>query len=154
MHGILRIALKLLVNDRGKFAALLVGITFAVLLMVMVTSMFAGVMSRASATVINTGSSLWVMNPPVKLSGGEQQRVAIARAVVSRPDLLILDEPTASLDGDTGRRIIDFVKREVLNAHRCILIVTHDSRIFEYSDRILHMEDGRLRQVEEHHVHE
>lgn len=92
--------------------------------------------------------------PPVKLSGGEQQRVAIARAVVSRPDLLILDEPTASLDGDTGRRIIDFVKREVLNAHRCILIVTHDSRIFEYSDRILHMEDGRLRQVEEHHVHE
>ena len=65
MHGILRIAFKLLVNDRGKFAALLVGITFAVLLMVMVTSMFAGVMSRASATVINTGSSLWVMDPAV-----------------------------------------------------------------------------------------
>lgn len=92
--------------------------------------------------------------PPVKLSGGEQQRVAIARAVVSRPDVLILDEPTASLDGDTGRRIIEFVKKEVLNAQRCILIVTHDSRILEYSDRILHMEDGRLRQVEEHHVHE
>lgn len=65
MNGILRIAFKLLVNDRGKFAALLVGITFAVLLMVMVTSMFAGVMSRASATVINTGSRIWVMDPAV-----------------------------------------------------------------------------------------
>lgn len=92
--------------------------------------------------------------PPVKLSGGEQQRVAIARAIVARPDVLILDEPTASLDGDTGRRIIEFVKREVLNAHRCILIVTHDSRILEYSDRILHMEDGRLSQLEEHQSHE
>src|SRR6185437_13181607 len=56
MNGILRIAFKLLVNNRGKFAALLLGITFAVLLMVMVTSMFAGVMRRASATVINTGA--------------------------------------------------------------------------------------------------
>ena len=65
MGGVLRIAYKLLVNDRGKFAALLIGITFAVLLMVMMTSMFAGVMSRASATVINTGSSVWVMDPAV-----------------------------------------------------------------------------------------
>ncbi|MBS0577771.1 MAG: ABC transporter permease [Proteobacteria bacterium] len=65
MSGILRIAFKLLVNDRGKFAALLVGITFAVLLMVMVTSMFAGVMRRASATVINTGSGIWVMDRAV-----------------------------------------------------------------------------------------
>jgi putative ABC transport system permease protein len=65
MSGVLRIAYKLLVNDRGKFAALLIGITFAVLLMIMMTSMFAGVMSRASATVINTGSSVWVMDRAV-----------------------------------------------------------------------------------------
>jgi putative ABC transport system ATP-binding protein len=82
--------------------------------------------------------------PPIKLSGGEQQRVAIARAIVSRPDLLILDEPTASLDGDTGRKILDFVRSNVLDEHRCILIVTHDGRIFEYADRILRMEDGRI----------
>ena len=81
---------------------------------------------------------------PVKLSGGEQQRVAIARAIISRPEILILDEPTASLDGDTGRTIIAFVKEKILNEKRCILIVTHDARINEYADRIMHMEDGRL----------
>jgi len=85
--------------------------------------------------------------PPVKLSGGEQQRVAIARAIVSQPDILVLDEPTASLDGDTGRTIIEFVKHQVLNDRRCIITVTHDSRIFEYADRILHMEDGKLKDV-------
>jgi putative ABC transport system ATP-binding protein len=81
---------------------------------------------------------------PVKLSGGEQQRVAIARAIISRPQILILDEPTASLDGDTGKMIIAFVKEKILNDQRCILIVTHDARINEFADRILHMEDGRL----------
>jgi putative ABC transport system ATP-binding protein len=82
--------------------------------------------------------------PPVKLSGGEQQRVAIARAIVGQPDILIMDEPTASLDGDTGRSIVSFVKENILNQNRCILIVTHDSRIYEFASRILHMEDGRL----------
>jgi len=81
---------------------------------------------------------------PVKLSGGEQQRVAIARAIVSGPEILIFDEPTASLDGDTGRMIIAFVKEKILNEKRCILIVTHDARINEFADRIIHMEDGRI----------
>jgi putative ABC transport system ATP-binding protein len=85
--------------------------------------------------------------PPVKLSGGEQQRVAIARAIVSRPDILIFDEPTASLDGTTGKKILGFVKENILNEHRCILIVTHDSRIFEYADRMIKMEDGRIVEI-------
>ena len=82
--------------------------------------------------------------PPVKLSGGEQQRVAIARAIVGQPDILIMDEPTASLDGDTGHGIVSFVRNNILNEKRCILIVTHDARIYELATRILKMEDGRL----------
>jgi putative ABC transport system ATP-binding protein len=82
--------------------------------------------------------------PPVKLSGGEQQRVAIARAIVTQPDILILDEPTASLDGDTGRNIVSFVKTNLLTPERAIVIVTHDARIYEFASAILHMEDGKL----------
>ena len=67
---------------------------------------------------------------------------------MSQPDILIFDEPTASLDGDTGRRIMDFVKTSILNDKRCILIVTHDSRIFEYADRIMKMEDGKIVGIE------
>ena len=86
--------------------------------------------------------------PPVKLSGGEQQRVAIARAIVSRPEIMIFDEPTASLDGETGRNIVRFVREQILNEHRCIVIVTHDARIYEFADRIVRMEDGRLSGIE------
>jgi putative ABC transport system ATP-binding protein len=82
--------------------------------------------------------------PPIKLSGGEQQRVAIARAIVTQPDILILDEPTASLDGDTGRNIVSFVKTNLLSPARAIVIVTHDARIYEFASAILHMEDGKL----------
>jgi putative ABC transport system ATP-binding protein len=82
--------------------------------------------------------------PPVKLSGGEQQRVAISRAIVSEPEILILDEPTASLDGDTGKRIVAFVREKILSPTRCIVIVTHDARILEFADRIMNMEDGRI----------
>ena len=86
--------------------------------------------------------------PPIKLSGGEQQRVAIARAVAGQPDILILDEPTASLDGDTGRMIVGFVRDHVLNDRRSIIIVTHDDRIYDFATRIIKMEDGRLVQPE------
>ena len=66
MKGILKLAYKLLVNDKAKFTALLVGITFAVFLMMFITSMFIGVLNHASATVINIGASMWVMDPAVQ----------------------------------------------------------------------------------------
>lgn len=82
--------------------------------------------------------------PPYKLSIGEQQRVAIARAIITRPDILIFDEPTASLDGDTGKKIISFIRDNILNEHRAIIVVTHDNRIFDFATRIIHMEDGQI----------
>jgi len=86
--------------------------------------------------------------PPVKLSGGEQQRVAIARALSGEPDILIMDEPTASLDGDTGQAILSFVQKNVLNKNRCIIVVTHDDRINEFATRILNMVDGKLSEAQ------
>ncbi len=70
--------------------------------------------------------------------------MAIARAIVGRPDILIFDEPTASLDGDTGHAILQFVKTNILSEKRCIVVVTHDDRILPFADRIIRMEDGRL----------
>jgi putative ABC transport system ATP-binding protein len=79
---------------------------------------------------------------PNRLSIGEQQRVAIARAMVTEPDLLIFDEPTASLDGETGNRILSFIKNEILTPKRAIIVVTHDNRIYKYASRIIAVEDG------------
>ena len=81
---------------------------------------------------------------PRKLSGGQQQRVAIARALVHEPKLVICDEPTASLDAETGIRVMDLLKGVATKDNRCLLVVTHDNRIFNYADRIVKMDDGRI----------
>jgi putative ABC transport system ATP-binding protein len=75
--------------------------------------------------------------------------VAIARALVSEPRLVVCDEPTASLDGETGRRVMETLRRAALAKDRAVVVVTHDSRIFEYGDRIAEMLDGRLVAVRE-----
>ncbi len=81
---------------------------------------------------------------PRQLSGGQQQRVAIARALVHEPRLIVCDEPTAALDARSGRRVMDLLREVALAADRAVIIVTHDSRIFDLADRILKMEDGRI----------
>ena len=105
---------------------------------------WAQAMSRAARYLEIVGLRSRTDLPPVKLSGGEQQRVAIARAIVTEPEILIMDEPTASLDGDTGRAIVEFVQKNLLTDRRCILIVTHDDRIADLATRIVNMRDGRL----------
>jgi putative ABC transport system ATP-binding protein len=89
-------------------------------------------------------------NRPNLLSGGQQQRVAIARALVHEPRLIICDEPTASLDAKNGHMVMDLFRDVARVPGRCVIIVTHDNRIFSYADRIAQMDDGRI--VEVHDV--
>uniref|UniRef100_UPI0026386250 ABC transporter ATP-binding protein n=1 Tax=Brevundimonas sp. TaxID=1871086 RepID=UPI0026386250 len=81
---------------------------------------------------------------PRMLSGGQQQRVAIARAIVHEPDLVVCDEPTAALDAQTGRQVMELLKEAAGGPGRAVLVVTHDNRIYRYADRIVAMEDGRI----------
>jgi len=82
---------------------------------------------------------------PQNLSGGQKQRVAIARALVSHPKLVLADEPTAALDSKSGRDVVEIMQRLAKELGSTILIVTHDNRILDVADRIVEMEDGRLR---------
>jgi len=104
---------------------------------------------RAEEVLKTMGMGERLMALPPKLSGGEQQRVAIARALVAEPQLLLCDEPTASLDGETGHRIVEQLCAVGKHPDRAVIIVTHDSRIFEFGDRIVHMEDGRIGNIQQ-----
>ena len=84
---------------------------------------------------------------PRQLSGGQQQRVAIARALVHEPRLIICDEPTAALDAASGHRVLELLKQIACRPDRCVIVVTHDSRIFSFADRIAEMEDGVVKAV-------
>ncbi|HBL13697.1 MAG TPA: ABC transporter [Cyanobacteria bacterium UBA11162] len=81
---------------------------------------------------------------PENLSGGQKQRVAIARALVCHPKLVLADEPTAALDSKSGRDVVNLMQKLVKDQGCAVLIVTHDHRIFDIADRIVHMEDGKL----------
>lgn len=90
---------------------------------------------------------------PTQLSGGQQQRVAIARALVHNPRLVVCDEPTSALDHQTGRRVLEVLKSLAVSQDRALIIVTHDARIFEFADRIAHMDDGRIVDIKTNNRH-
>jgi putative ABC transport system ATP-binding protein len=81
---------------------------------------------------------------PSDLSGGQKQRVAIARALANDPPIILADEPTAALDSDSGRQVIEMLRTFAHERNRAIVIVTHDVRTVSYADRIIHIQDGRL----------
>ena len=84
---------------------------------------------------------------PPDLSGGQQQRVAIARALVHGPRLIVCDEPTSALDGETGLKVMELLRHLGCVENRALVVVTHDSRIYKFADRIATMEDGRITNV-------
>jgi putative ABC transport system ATP-binding protein len=85
---------------------------------------------------------------PAELSGGQQQRVAIARALIHEPQLLVCDEPTAALDAHSGQTVMQLLRRVAVQPDRGVIVVTHDSRVYKYGDRIVAMNDGRVESVE------
>jgi putative ABC transport system ATP-binding protein len=84
---------------------------------------------------------------PAQLSGGQQQRVAIARAIVHCPRLVVCDEPTSALDHVTGQHVVKLLREVASGEGRALIVVTHDSRIFQYADRIAWMDDGVVQNV-------
>ncbi|HTP33834.1 MAG TPA: ABC transporter ATP-binding protein [Candidatus Acidoferrales bacterium] len=86
---------------------------------------------------------------PNQLSGGQQQRVALARALVHDPRLVVCDEPTSALDHETGQVVMQLLTRIAVKPGRAVVVVTHDSRVFGFADRIAHMDDGRIQTVSE-----
>jgi len=82
---------------------------------------------------------------PADLSGGQKQRVAIARALAGDPDIILADEPTAALDSQSGRAVMEMLTKLAHTRGRAVVIVTHDNRIVELADRIVEIEDGKIR---------
>jgi putative ABC transport system ATP-binding protein len=98
--------------------------------------------ARQILTTLGLGDRLHYI--PGRLSGGQKQRVAVARALVGNPQIVLADEPTAALDKDTGMQVVRLLKRLGQERGTTTLMVTHDSRILDLSDRIIAMEDGRI----------
>ena len=100
--------------------------------------------ARAAELLERLGLHGRIEAKPRELSGGQQQRVAFARALIHEPRLLVCDEPTAALDAETGHAVMSLLRDAALRPDRAVIVVTHDSRVFEFGDRIAHMNDGRV----------
>jgi putative ABC transport system ATP-binding protein len=105
--------------------------------------------ARASQMIAKVGLEGREKEKPFNLSGGQQQRIAIARALVHEPRLVICDEPTSALDSETGAKIMELLEEVVKAPGRTVIAVTHDTRIFQYADRMTEMLDGKVQRVHE-----
>ena len=102
-------------------------------------------LSRIREVLDRVGLIEHIQKPIDQLSAGQRQRVAIARALVNRPRIVLADEPTASLDKQSGRDVVDLIQQLAREEGASVVLVTHDNRILDVADRILHLEDGRVR---------
>src|SRR5262245_54476591 len=104
----------------------------------------AQAIAKARAMLVTVGLGHRADNFPSQLSGGEQQRVAIARALINEPRLLVCDEPTSALDAKSGQTVMQLIKQVAVEPGRAVIVVTHDSRVYDFGDRIVEMNDGRI----------
>ncbi len=99
---------------------------------------------RAAEMLERVGLGEFADRLPASLSGGQKQRVAIARALAHEPQLALADEPTAALDSQAGRQVVELMRRLARERGASILMVTHDNRILDIADRLIHLEDGQI----------
>lgn len=99
---------------------------------------------KAAEMLIAVGLGDKLEARPPELSGGQQQRVAIARACIHQPDIIVCDEPTSSLDSQTGLKVMEILRSTVLSHDGTLIVVTHDPRIQQFADRLVKLEDGRI----------
>lgn len=104
----------------------------------------AEAIDKARAMLATVGLESRADSFPAHLSGGEQQRVAIARALIHEPRLLVCDEPTSALDARSGQTVMELIKQVAVEPGRAVIVVTHDSRVYQFGDRIIEMSDGRI----------
>jgi len=104
-------------------------------------------MLKAEEALERVGLRERAVDRPTLLSGGQQQRVAIARAIVHSPRLVVCDEPTSALDHVTGQHVVELLREVAAGDGQALIVVTHDSRIFQYADRISRMDDGSIQNV-------
>jgi len=100
---------------------------------------------NAKEMLEDLGLSNFANKYPDKMSGGEKQRVAIARAFMNDPDVILADEPTASLDGVRGRQVVEMIKKEVMKHNKAAIMVTHDERVLDLVDAVYRLENGKLK---------
>jgi putative ABC transport system ATP-binding protein len=105
--------------------------------------------ARAKEMLAAVGLAHRVDAIPTQLSSGQQQRVAIARVLINEPRLLVCDEPTAALDAQSGQTVMELIQQVAVQPDRAVIVVTHDSRVFGFGDRVVQMSDGRVERVED-----
>lgn len=105
----------------------------------------AGAKEKADELLKELGLTARENNYPESLSGGEKQRVAIARALMNDPDIILADEPTASLDANRGHKVVQMIADEVKRKNKAAIMVTHDERVLDLVDRVIRIEDGYLK---------
>lgn len=104
-----------------------------------------GAKDKADELLKELGLTARQNNYPESLSGGEKQRVAIARALMNNPDIILADEPTASLDANRGHKVVQMIADEVKRKNKAAIMVTHDERVLDLVDRVIRIEDGFLK---------
>ncbi len=102
---------------------------------------------RSSALLTELGLGARLDSFPKKLSGGQQQRVALARGLIHGPRVIICDEPTSALDARTGLKVMELLSKAAVRPDRAVVVVTHDSRVFDFADTVVTMEDGAVLSV-------